>query len=51
MKKNEVVETDIEEIMETGDRLPAEMWEPELAETIMVSPIFDGVKIVDEAKE
>lgn len=43
-------EDDVEVVVETGERLPAEMWESGLPETIMFSPIFDGEKIVDQAK-
>lgn len=43
-------EEDIDVVVETGERLPAEMWESGLPETIMVSPVFDGEKIVDQAK-
>lgn len=41
-------EEDIEEIVESGERLPSEMWEPDMADTIMQSPVFDGEKIVDQ---
>lgn len=44
-------EEDVEVVVETGERLPAEMWESGLPETIMASPVFDGEKIVDAAKE
>lgn len=42
---------EIDEIVETGERLPAEMWESGLPETIMATPIFDGVLIIDQKKE
>jgi len=42
---------DIEEVMESGERLPAEMWEPEMTDTIMQSPVFDGEKIVDREEK
>jgi hypothetical protein len=42
-------EEDIEAVMESGEFLPTEMWEPEMTDTIMQSPVFDGEKIVDQA--
>ncbi len=41
-------DNDIEEVMESGERLPKEMWEPDMPDTIMGSPVFDGEKIVDQ---
>ncbi|MGV7205835.1 hypothetical protein [Xanthomonas citri] len=37
----------LDEILDTCEHLPAAMWEPNLAEEIMLAPTFDGEKIVD----
>jgi len=39
---------DIEEVVESGERLPAAMWESDMPNTIMQSPVFDGEKIIDQ---
>jgi len=41
----------IEEVVESGERLPDEMWEPSISETMPQSPVFDGSNIVDEDNE
>jgi len=41
---------EIETIVESGERLPSDMWESGLPETIMTSPVYDGEKIVEQAK-
>lgn len=41
-------EEDIKEVVASGERLPTEMWEPGMPDTIMQSPVFDGEKIVDQ---
>ena len=41
-------EEDIEAVVESGERLLTEMWEPGMPDTIMQSPVFDGEKIVDQ---
>ena len=43
-------EEEMEQIMDSGDRLPPEMWEPDMPDTIMQSPVFDGEKIVDQGE-
>lgn len=48
---NEDIDSDLEIIMETGDRLPPEMYESAMPDTIMENPVFDGEKIVDEGSE
>lgn len=51
MDMQEDIDSDLEEIMETGDRLPPEMYEAGMPDTIMQNPVFDGEKIVDEGSE
>ncbi|MBP8275571.1 MAG: hypothetical protein KAX55_01585 [Propionivibrio sp.] len=41
---------EMEQIMDSGERLPSEMWEPGMPDTIMQSPVFDGEKIVDQGE-
>lgn len=43
-------EEDVEEVVESGERLPTEMWELDMPDTIMQSPVFDGEKIVEQAR-
>lgn len=41
-------EEDVDEVVESGERLPTEMWEPGMSDTVMKSPVFDGEKIIDQ---
>lgn len=41
-------EDDIDVIVATGEELPPEMWGPEMQETPMTSPMFNGEKVVDQ---
>lgn len=43
-------EEEMEQVVDSGERLPAEMWEPGMPDTIMQSPVFDGEKIVDQGE-
>jgi len=51
MDMQENIDSDLEEIMETGDRLPPEMYELGMPDTIMQKPVFDGEKIVDKSDQ
>lgn len=46
-------EQDLKEIVATGDRLPASMFDPALLEVDheIVLPVFDGEKVVDQREE
>lgn len=39
----------VDEVMESGDRVPVELWDAGLSEFMMDDPVFDGEKIVDRA--
>jgi hypothetical protein len=46
-------ESDLKEIVETGERLPREMFDPALLteKDDMELPVFNGEKVVDQAGE
>jgi hypothetical protein len=48
-------ESDLAQVVETGEQLPRDMFDGSLLKEAdgedMVLPVFDGVKVVDEAKE
>lgn len=41
------IDADMEEIMETGDRLPEEMWEPGMSSVMLRNPVFNGEQVVE----
>lgn len=36
----------VEEVMESGDRLPSELWLADLSETYVADAVYDGTQIV-----
>ena len=40
----------IEEVLDSGEHLPAGMWEEDLSESILQVPVFNGEKIVDQGE-
>lgn len=41
---------DMDEIMKSGERLPPEMWEPDMPETTLNSPVFNGIEVVESGR-
>lgn len=41
----------VQAVIESGERLPAEMCEPGMSEEIMAEPVFDGKAVVDAQGE
>lgn len=39
----------IDEVMDSGDRVPVELWDAGLSDVMMQEPVFDGEKIIDLA--
>lgn len=50
---SQMKQDDLDEIVETGERLPVSMFDPDLLteQDVMVLPVFNGEKVVDQAKE
>lgn len=42
-----LTDEDIEEIMNSGDRLPTELWDSGFGDSVMGDPTFVGDRVVD----
>lgn len=47
----EPVVDDMDEIIESGERLPPEMREPDMPETTLNMPIYNGSEVIDGNRE
>ncbi|CAM3650712.1 hypothetical protein [Bordetella flabilis] len=41
----------VQAVMETGERLPAEMCEADMPQEILSNPVYNGIGIVEEEEE
>lgn len=40
-------DVDTQEIMDSGERLPSEMWELGLSDVMLANPVFNGEEVVE----